>query len=403
MLKAPLNERARTTLQALLATCVITTAAALLPLLGDSPINNFTPQGAMKADLNAGGRSITNAATIQATNVTVSGTLTPPTGFFATNNAVTSLGPNAMDTVHTGAVSMTLTGGVLDFPYPVDTAGGPLFLDLGGDADLPDGSLIFIGATGFAFGTDEGGGLFVQTAYQSGELFDAEFNPEFPANFEGSALTTDSGNVYTDGSGDLFALSVDASQIEAGNLISDGAFSSDGGQFFSDGEGDVQMNQQLEFFNTGTGESFSLFIDSQGCLSADTNYQEGELFNQDLVPQWEDPSVYNVEYIPVNTPGGLVALNDGGVIVDASAIGSIDPEDRVLLDTSGDPIAGIIAQTGDGSPWRSAVPTDLPPLIGAAPASVTSTGTAGEIAYDSGYVYVCIATNTWKRAALSSW
>lgn len=38
-----------------------------------------------------------------------------------------------------------------------------------------------------------------------------------------------------------------------------------------------------------------------------------------------------------------------------------------------------------------------------APATASSTGTAGEIRYDSGYVYICIATNTWKRAALTTW
>lgn len=38
-----------------------------------------------------------------------------------------------------------------------------------------------------------------------------------------------------------------------------------------------------------------------------------------------------------------------------------------------------------------------------APATATSTGTAGSIAYDSSYFYVCTATNTWKRTALSTW
>jgi hypothetical protein len=37
------------------------------------------------------------------------------------------------------------------------------------------------------------------------------------------------------------------------------------------------------------------------------------------------------------------------------------------------------------------------------PSTATSTGTAGDIRYDAGYVYVCVATNTWKRAALTSW
>ena len=37
------------------------------------------------------------------------------------------------------------------------------------------------------------------------------------------------------------------------------------------------------------------------------------------------------------------------------------------------------------------------------PASAAATGTAGTICWDSSYVYVCTATNTWKRSALSTW
>jgi hypothetical protein len=33
----------------------------------------------------------------------------------------------------------------------------------------------------------------------------------------------------------------------------------------------------------------------------------------------------------------------------------------------------------------------------------SATGTAGQIVWDSGNVYVCVATNTWKRATLSSY
>ena len=38
-----------------------------------------------------------------------------------------------------------------------------------------------------------------------------------------------------------------------------------------------------------------------------------------------------------------------------------------------------------------------------APATASSPGTAGQIAWSSGYVYVCVATDTWKRASLSTW
>lgn len=37
------------------------------------------------------------------------------------------------------------------------------------------------------------------------------------------------------------------------------------------------------------------------------------------------------------------------------------------------------------------------------PANATSSGKAGQIAYDSNYVYICVADNTWKRAALETW
>jgi hypothetical protein len=38
----------------------------------------------------------------------------------------------------------------------------------------------------------------------------------------------------------------------------------------------------------------------------------------------------------------------------------------------------------------------------ATPASPTAVGTAGQIASDTNYIYVCTATNTWKRVAISS-
>jgi len=37
------------------------------------------------------------------------------------------------------------------------------------------------------------------------------------------------------------------------------------------------------------------------------------------------------------------------------------------------------------------------------PATPTSTGTAGDIAYDTSYMYICTATNIWKRTALTTW
>lgn len=38
-----------------------------------------------------------------------------------------------------------------------------------------------------------------------------------------------------------------------------------------------------------------------------------------------------------------------------------------------------------------------------APASASATGVAGTITWDASYVYVCTATNTWKRVGISTW
>ena len=49
------------------------------------------------------------------------------------------------------------------------------------------------------------------------------------------------------------------------------------------------------------------------------------------------------------------------------------------------------ASGGSGLSWSSV------------PASATATGTAGQIAYDGSHFYLASATDTWKRAAVSSW
>lgn len=37
------------------------------------------------------------------------------------------------------------------------------------------------------------------------------------------------------------------------------------------------------------------------------------------------------------------------------------------------------------------------------PATSSASGNAGDICWDSSYVYVCVAANTWKRIQLGSW
>jgi len=60
-------------------------------------------------------------------------------------------------------------------------------------------------------------------------------------------------------------------------------------------------------------------------------------------------------------------------------------------------------------PWPSLLAGNLTTgsysisALNSAPSSASDTGTLGEIRYTADYIYVCTATDTWKRAALSSW
>ena len=45
--------------------------------------------------------------------------------------------------------------------------------------------------------------------------------------------------------------------------------------------------------------------------------------------------------------------------------------------------------------------TGAPSIGSAAPATKTSAGVTGTITWDSGFIYVCVATNTWKSVAIA--
>lgn len=41
--------------------------------------------------------------------------------------------------------------------------------------------------------------------------------------------------------------------------------------------------------------------------------------------------------------------------------------------------------------------------LSATPANATATGTVGTISWDASYIYICTATDTWKRVAIATW
>lgn len=41
--------------------------------------------------------------------------------------------------------------------------------------------------------------------------------------------------------------------------------------------------------------------------------------------------------------------------------------------------------------------------LNTAPANAADTGTAGEIRFTAAHIYLCTATDTWKRVAIATW
>lgn len=76
-----------------------------------------------------------------------------------------------------------------------------------------------------------------------------------------------------------------------------------------------------------------------------------------------------------------------------SASGSVTPTERMTIDDTG--LVYIVGALKVGGNFTLSAPT--------VPASATDTGTAGQISWDSSYLYVCTAANTWRRVAHATW
>jgi hypothetical protein len=62
-----------------------------------------------------------------------------------------------------------------------------------------------------------------------------------------------------------------------------------------------------------------------------------------------------------------------------------------------------LADFGSGLDVRISALESSPSISPNAPTLPTSLGSAGDIAYDSDYMYICVNDNSWKRTALASW
>jgi hypothetical protein len=95
-----------------------------------------------------------------------------------------------------------------------------------------------------------------------------------------------------------------------------------------------------------------------------------------------------------STAGLQTNFDSSGVIVE----GSLQLTGK-LFDGGDSPgtSGNVLSSTGTATAWVT------PASLTAAPATASSSGTAGEIAYDATHFYVCISTNSWVRATFAAW
>jgi hypothetical protein len=85
---------------------------------------------------------------------------------------------------------------------------------------------------------------------------------------------------------------------------------------------------------------------------------------------------------------------------------SVDADTRNAVDTAFSRNAAGVVEVNNGTAgtFRDFIVRNLrmsaPTLV---PASAAATGSEGQIAWDSGFIYVCTAANTWKRVAIATW
>jgi hypothetical protein len=105
---------------------------------------------------------------------------------------------------------------------------------------------------------------------------------------------------------------------------------------------------------------------------------------------------------PLNTfyqNGNNIDVGSGGLYRFSSAASQGATKDLSLSRAS----AGVL-QVGDGGANANGIVSAAGYRMAlTTPASATATGTTGTIVWDADYVYVCTATNTWKRAAIATW
>lgn len=161
----------------------------------------------------------------------------------------------------------------------------------------------------------------------------------------------------------------------------------------------------------GTYTAATVSVDEYGRITAiEETISSGTVTSVDFAPGVG----IQIDGGPITTSGSITVTNTGVTRLNAGPGILLSDHTGEITVSASNPNPGTVTSVEvtsntlviTGSPITSTGIINIEsvtPASSSAPSTASSTGTPGQIAYSSGYVYVCIATNTWKRAALSTW
>jgi hypothetical protein len=144
--------------------------------------------------------------------------------------------------------------------------------------------------------------------------------------------------------------------------------------------GDIEILAGLSNNNPGADNGGTIYITAGNTISGSTG-QGGDVLvtaGRNLIdPQYSGAISFtteNVERLRIDNTGAFFVAGSAGLAAQK-------------LSSAGPGVPAVWAETAASG----------------APATATDPGRAGEVRYDSSFIYVCVAVNTWVRAPLATW
>ena len=174
--------------------------------------------------------------------------------------------------------------------------------------------------------------------------------------------------------------------------------------FYVDGDGDSYLSGSQTFKDPEPGIFLSSSVDDNAHAKIILNTSKNVLiqnhsFNKNIVFKTNDAGTLK-EGLRINGSVPEVVVNEGSDSLTDFRVESNTNTHMLFVDgdenTVGVGVSDPIAPLDIGGNAVRIRTSD-------APSSASDTGAPGEIRWDTNYIYVCVATDTWKRVAISTW